>query len=132
MAEIARGPGVEVEIAAFEGWDAAGRTFDRVTSAQPGTGSTAYRHREAASVLRPGAAWSDLERGLSADDLAELFEEVYGVSCRRSSRLFRGYAANRSSAEDRPRLGDRRRVSAVPDFGAPTERWFPGRGSTSG
>jgi SAM-dependent methyltransferase len=29
MAEIARGHGVEVEIAAFEGWDAAGRTFDR-------------------------------------------------------------------------------------------------------
>ena len=34
MAEIARGHGIDVEIAAFEGWDAAGRTFDRVTSAQ--------------------------------------------------------------------------------------------------
>ena len=34
MAEIARGHGVDVEIAAFEAWDAAGRTFDRVTSAQ--------------------------------------------------------------------------------------------------
>src|ERR1700687_5236523 len=34
MAEIARRHGIEVEIAAFEGWDAAGRTFDRVTSVQ--------------------------------------------------------------------------------------------------
>jgi 2-polyprenyl-3-methyl-5-hydroxy-6-metoxy-1,4-benzoquinol methylase len=42
MTEIAGGHGVDVEIAAFEGWDAAGRTFDRVTSAQAwhGTGST--------------------------------------------------------------------------------------------
>jgi hypothetical protein len=34
MAEIPRGHGVDVEITAFEAWDAAGRTFDRVTSAQ--------------------------------------------------------------------------------------------------
>jgi Methyltransferase domain len=31
MAEVARGHGAEVEIAAFEGWDAGGRTFDLVT-----------------------------------------------------------------------------------------------------
>jgi hypothetical protein len=29
MAEIARDHGVDVEVAAFEAWDAAGRTFDR-------------------------------------------------------------------------------------------------------
>ena len=40
MAEIARGHGVEVEIAAFEAWDAAGRTFDRLSWRKPGTGST--------------------------------------------------------------------------------------------
>ena len=34
MAELARGHGVDVEIAAFDGGDAADRTFDRVTSAQ--------------------------------------------------------------------------------------------------
>ena len=35
MTEMARGHGVEIEVAPFEGWDAAGRTFDLVTSAQP-------------------------------------------------------------------------------------------------
>jgi SAM-dependent methyltransferase len=55
MAEIARGHGVEVEIAAFEAWEAAGRTFDRVSSAQAWhwldlPSATA----KAASVLRPG------------------------------------------------------------------------------
>lgn len=33
-AEIARTHGIEVEVAAFEDWDAAGRTFDRIISAQ--------------------------------------------------------------------------------------------------
>ena len=32
MAEIARSHGIDVELGAFEGWDAAGRTFDRVIS----------------------------------------------------------------------------------------------------
>lgn len=31
MAEIARSHGIDVELGAFEGWDAAGRTFDRVS-----------------------------------------------------------------------------------------------------
>ena len=34
MVEIARSHGIEVEVGAFEDWDAADRTFDRVTSAQ--------------------------------------------------------------------------------------------------
>jgi 2-polyprenyl-3-methyl-5-hydroxy-6-metoxy-1,4-benzoquinol methylase len=34
MAKIARSHGIEVEVDAFEDWDAAGRTFDRVISAQ--------------------------------------------------------------------------------------------------
>src|SRR3954454_8312130 len=34
MAEIARSHGIDVELGAFEEWDAAGRSFDRVTSAQ--------------------------------------------------------------------------------------------------
>jgi SAM-dependent methyltransferase len=56
MAEIARGHGVEVEIAAFEGWDAAGRTFDRVTSAQAWHWlDLPIATAKAASVLRPGA-----------------------------------------------------------------------------
>src|SRR3954468_24825965 len=34
MAEIARSHGIDVEIGAFEDWKPAGRTFDRVISAQ--------------------------------------------------------------------------------------------------
>src|SRR5690242_2498239 len=55
MAEVARRYGVDVEVAAFEAWDAAGRTFDAVVSGQtwhwidPETGAV-----QAARALRPG------------------------------------------------------------------------------
>jgi SAM-dependent methyltransferase len=55
MAEFARRGGVEVEVATFEGWDPAGRTFDAVVSGQtwhwidPVAGAA-----KAAKVLRPG------------------------------------------------------------------------------
>jgi SAM-dependent methyltransferase len=55
MAGFARGTGVEVEVATFEAWDAAGRTFDAVVAAQawhwvdPVAGAA-----KAARVLRPG------------------------------------------------------------------------------
>lgn len=128
MAEIARGHGVDVEIAAFEGWDAAGRTFDRVTSAQAWhwldlPSATA----KAASVLRPGGRlcliWN---AGCQPDDLADALEEVYAsVVPRGGHRLFRGYAANRSSDVKTGLGSEIDAVSAVPDFGAPTEKWFP-------
>ena len=55
MAEIARAKGVEVEVAPFEDWDAAGRRFDLLTAGQawhwvqPQAGAA-----RAAEVLRPG------------------------------------------------------------------------------
>ncbi|MDR8408447.1 class I SAM-dependent methyltransferase [Nonomuraea sp. 3-1Str] len=55
MAEFARRTGVEVEVATFEDWDAAGRTFDAVVAGQswhwvdPVAGVA-----KAAQVLRPG------------------------------------------------------------------------------
>jgi SAM-dependent methyltransferase len=55
MAEFARRTGVEVEVATFEEWDPAGRTFDAVVSGQawhwvdPVAGAA-----KAARVLRPG------------------------------------------------------------------------------
>ncbi|PZG10235.1 class I SAM-dependent methyltransferase [Nonomuraea aridisoli] len=55
MARFARDTGVEVEVATFEAWDAAGRTFDAVVAAQawhwvdPVAGAA-----KAARVLRPG------------------------------------------------------------------------------
>ncbi len=54
MAQFARGHGIEVEVATFEAWDPAGRTFDAVTAAQswhwvdPAVGAA-----KAAQVLRP-------------------------------------------------------------------------------
>jgi SAM-dependent methyltransferase len=55
MADLARQSGVEVEVAAFEDWDPAGREFDAVIAGQawhwvdPGAGPA-----KAAQVLRPG------------------------------------------------------------------------------
>lgn len=55
MAEFARARGLEVEVATFEGWQPAGRTFDAVVAAQswhwvdPVAGAV-----KAAEVLRPG------------------------------------------------------------------------------
>ncbi len=55
MADFARSRGLRVEVATFEEWDPAGRTFDTVTAAQswhwvdPAVGAV-----KAARVLRPG------------------------------------------------------------------------------
>ena len=128
MAEIARGHGVEVEIAAFEGWDAAGRTFDRVTSAQAWHWlDLPIATTKAASVLRPGGRLGLIwNAGCQPDDLADALEGVYeSVVPPGSHRLFRGYAANRLSDFKTGLDSEIDAVSAVPDFGAPTEKWFP-------
>src|SRR4029453_2168963 len=79
MAEIARSHGIDVEIGAFEDWQPAGRTFDRVTSAQ----AWHWLHlpvatAKAASVLRPGGRlclmWN---AGCQPDDLADALADVY-------------------------------------------------------
>jgi SAM-dependent methyltransferase len=55
MAEVARGAGLEVDIAKFEAWEPGGRTFDAVVAGQtwhwvdPAAGAA-----KAAAVLRPG------------------------------------------------------------------------------
>ena len=127
MAEIARNHGIEVEIAAFEDWDAAGRTFDRVVSAQAWHWldlpvSTA----KAASLLRPGGRlclfWS---AGCPPDDLADALAEVYVRWFPTVGSPGFGYAASR--------LADRRTgltavieaIAATPEFGTATETWFP-------
>ncbi len=128
MAEIARGHGVDVEIAAFEAWDAAGRTFDRVTSAQAWHWlDLPIATAKAASVLRPGGKlcliWN---AGCQPDDLADALEEVYArVVPPGGHRLFRGYAASRSSDVKTGLDSEIDAILAVPDFGAPTEKWFP-------
>jgi SAM-dependent methyltransferase len=128
MAEIARRHGVAVEIGAFEDWDAAGRSFDRVTSSQAWhwldmPAATA----KAASLLRPngslGLIWSG---GAHPDDLADALEDVYStVVPSGTHNLFRGYAAHRSTDVRAGLDGVVDAITANPDFGAPTEDWFP-------
>jgi SAM-dependent methyltransferase len=128
MAEIARSHGVDVEIVAFEAWDAAGRTFDRVTSAQAWHWlDLPIATAKAASVLRPGGRlglfWN---AGYQPDDLADALDEVYGkVVPRGGHRLFRGYAADRSPDMKAGLGSEIDAVSAVPDLSAPTQKWFP-------
>jgi SAM-dependent methyltransferase len=125
MAEIAPGHGVDVEVAAFEIWDAAGRTFDRITSAQAWHWlDLPIATAGAAAVLRPGGrpclVWN---AGCTPEDLANALEEGYAsvVPCGRH-RLFGGYAANRSSDVKTGLGSEIDALSAVPDFAAPTEK----------
>jgi hypothetical protein len=78
-------------------------------------------------VLRQGGKlcliWN---AGSQPDDLADALEEVYArVVPPGGHRLFRGYAANRSSDVKTGLDSEIDAISAVPDFGAPTEKWFP-------
>lgn len=128
MAAVARRHGVAVEIGAFEDWDARGRSFDRVASAQawhwldmPAATS------KAASLLRPhgrlGLIWSG---GAHPDDLADALEDVYSKEVPRGThRLFRGYAANRSTDVRDGLDGVIDAITAVPEFGAVCEEWVP-------
>jgi SAM-dependent methyltransferase len=79
MAELARQRGLDVEVAAFEAWDPAGRKFDAVVSGQtwhwvdPAAGAA-----KAAQALRPGGRlavfWNAAQ---PPPELAESFAEVY-------------------------------------------------------
>ncbi|MEU8267546.1 class I SAM-dependent methyltransferase [Sphaerisporangium sp. NPDC049002] len=79
MAEWARQRGLEVEVAAFEAWDPAGRLFDAVVSGQawhwvdPVAGAA-----KAADALRPGGRlavfWNAFQ---PPPNLVEAFSEVY-------------------------------------------------------
>lgn len=79
MAEAARRSGVEVEVAAFEPWEPAGRAFDAVIAGQawhwvdPVAGAA-----KAAQVLRPGGRlavfWNAFQ---PPPDLGEAFAGVY-------------------------------------------------------
>jgi SAM-dependent methyltransferase len=79
MAEVARRGGLEVEVAAFEAWDPAGREFDAVVAGQtwhwvdPVAGAA-----RAAEVLRPGGRlavfWNVFQ---PSSDVVEAFSAVY-------------------------------------------------------
>ncbi|WFB06628.1 class I SAM-dependent methyltransferase [Streptomyces sp. LX-29] len=79
MAGFARGGGIEAEVASFESWDPAGRSFDAVVAGQtwhwidPLAGAV-----KAAEVLRPGgrlaAFWNVFQ---PSPEAADAFSEVY-------------------------------------------------------
>ncbi len=79
MAEFARRTGISVEVAAFEAWDPAGRTFDAVVAGQtwhwvdPVAGAAM-----AAQVLRPGGLlalfWNAFQ---PSPEVAQAFAEAY-------------------------------------------------------
>ena len=126
MAEIARSHGIEVEVAPFEDWDAAGRTFDHVISAQAWHWldlpvSTA----KAASLLRPGGrlclVWN---AGCHPDDLADAIAEVYARWFPAITAGF-GYAANRPTDRRSGLTPVVEAIAAVPEFSPATETWFP-------
>jgi SAM-dependent methyltransferase len=128
MAEIARRNGIDVEIGEFEHWDAAGRSFDRVTSAQAWHWlDIAAATAKAASLLRPGGSlgliWSG---GAHPDDLADALEDLYSTIVPPGThRLFRGYGANRSTDVRGGLSGVIDAITAAPEFGAASEQWFP-------
>lgn len=77
--------------------------------------------------MRPGGSlcliWNN---GCHPDDLADALADVYASAVPSGShRLFRGYAADRSSDVKTGFGSEMDAVSAVADFGAPTEKWFP-------
>lgn len=79
LVEYARRSGVETEVGTFESWDAKGRTFDAVVSAEswhwvdPEAGAA-----KAAEVLRPGGRFAAFwNTGQPLGDLDQAFADVY-------------------------------------------------------
>jgi SAM-dependent methyltransferase len=129
MAEIARRQHrIDVEVGAFEDWEPAGRTFDRVTSAQAWHWlDLPVATDKAASVLRPGGRlcliWN---AGSPPDDLADALADVYAsVLPSRVHTVFRGYAANRSTDRRSGLTSELAAIAAVAELDGPTETWFP-------
>ncbi len=79
MAEQARRSGLDVEVAAFEDWEPAGRTFDAIISAQAWHWIDAVAGaRKAATLLRPGGRLAVFWNvGQPPRDVAEGFSAVY-------------------------------------------------------
>ncbi|HUY47346.1 MAG TPA: class I SAM-dependent methyltransferase [Streptosporangiaceae bacterium] len=128
MAEVAQRGGVSAEVGAFETWDPAGRTFDRVTSAQGWHWlDPAVSPRKAATVLRPAGRlcvfWSV---GHHPDDLADALHTAYErVLPLASPALVIGYAANKAT-DPKPDFSvvvDG--LTACQEFAEPQMKWFP-------
>jgi SAM-dependent methyltransferase len=128
MAEVARRSGVPTEVGRFETWDPAGRTFDRVTSAQGWHWlDPVVSSRKAAAVLRPAGRlcvfWSV---GHHPDELADALHAAYQrVLPPAFPALVIGYAAN-NATDPKPELTPVvDELLACQQFAEPQTKWFP-------
>jgi SAM-dependent methyltransferase len=128
MAGFARGTGIEVEVATFEAWEPAGRTFDAVVSGtawhwiDPVAGPT-----KAAQVLRPGGVLAPFGHVYQlpptvAEALAAAYRRVapdspINLDGRPDGSVLDAYHALYAKAVDRI---PRRAGSASPSCGATT------------
>ncbi len=125
MAEAARQRGVDVEVAPFETWDPAGRTFDAVVAGQTWhwvdaeTGTA-----KAAEVLRPqGRLAVFWNAGDAPPELAEAFAAVY----RRLLPDLPMLATVRSAVDGYGRFLQtaEEAIRKTPGFGQPEQRRYP-------
>lgn len=122
MAEWARSRGTAVEVARFEDWDPAGRTFDRVTAAQawhwvdPGAGAD-----KAAEVLRPaGRLCLFWNIGQPDEETTHKLDQIY-------ARLAPGaesYSVLTGYATDDGYQAVRQAIREHPDLDGPHEKRF--------
>jgi SAM-dependent methyltransferase len=124
MAEWARQSGVEVEVAAFEAWDPAGRTFDAVAAGQawhwvdPVGGAS-----KAAQVLRPGGRLAVFwNAGQPPPEVAQAFRAVYRRVLPDAPVYHRAMPGLDGYSTLFTRAADGIRRSGV--FGAPEQWWF--------
>ena len=125
MAEVAERHGIPVEVGAFETWDPAGRSFDRVTCAQAwhwlDHDAAAGR---AADLLRPGGRlclfWSI---GLHPADLAAALEDAYRRAG--AGELTIGYGGDRATDPDAAIAVVAGGLRSTGRFAEPRVRWFP-------
>jgi SAM-dependent methyltransferase len=123
MAEFARGCGIDVEVAKFEEWESAGRTFDTVVSGQswhwvdPLAGAAKAR-----TVLRPGgrlaAFWNVFSPPAAlSEEMAAVYRRVLPDSPFSVNRVMPGLEAY-SAIFDRTADG----IRSTAGFGEP-EQW---------
>ena len=100
MAEIAERHGIPTEVAAFETWDPAGRTFDRVTCAQAWqlAGPVVSAEKTSSLLRADGRLCLFWSVGHHRDELADALQATYQrVLPPDGPRLVVGYAANKAS-----------------------------------
>jgi SAM-dependent methyltransferase len=124
MAAVARRQGTAVEVARFEDWDPAGRTFDRITAGQAWHWVDPVRGAaKAASVLRRGGRlclfWN---RGEPPEPLRRELDEVYArlAPGAESYSALLGYSSTSRYESVRQAIRDHPELSGPDDL---TFRW---------